>query len=146
MSADRCMTFEEVILNTVIQALTKQNIDESNILSAIASDLISKAQTGEVLKFKSNLEGVFPCSNNDVFNKLLSTISVVLTKAGIKQKIPGLLAVLTNTLLILGSYLLVNNVALAKLIAESVFVVSYLLFNYFIVPKTMLHQHGFNIY
>ena len=56
-----------------------------------------------------------------------------------KYIIFGLLAVLTNTLLILGSYLLVNNVALAKLIAESIFVVSYLLFNYFIVPKTMLH-------
>lgn len=51
----------------------------------------------------------------------------------------GMVAITVNTLLILGSYLLVNNVTLAKLIAESVFIVSYLLFNYFIVPKTMLH-------
>ena len=51
----------------------------------------------------------------------------------------GLLAVLTNTSLISVSYLLVKDVFLAKVIAESVFVVSYLLVNYFIVPKTMLH-------
>ena len=51
----------------------------------------------------------------------------------------GLAAVLLNTSLIIGSSYLVNNVAGAKAIAESVFVVSYLLFNYFIVPKTMLH-------
>ena len=51
----------------------------------------------------------------------------------------GLAAVLLNTSLIIVSYYLVNNVAGAKAIAEGVFVVSYLLFNYFIVPKTMLH-------
>ena len=51
----------------------------------------------------------------------------------------GLVAVLLNTSLIIGSYYLVNNVAGAKAIADGVFVVSYLLFNYFIVPKTMLH-------
>ena len=56
-----------------------------------------------------------------------------------KYVIFGLLAVLLNTSLIIGSYFLVNNVVLAKVIAEAVFVVSYLLFNYFIVPKTMLH-------
>ena len=51
----------------------------------------------------------------------------------------GLIAVLVNSLLIVGSYYLIENVTLAKLTAEGVFVVSYLLFNYFIVPKTMLH-------
>ena len=56
-----------------------------------------------------------------------------------KYVLGGLLAVIINTGLIIGSYYLVNNVAVAKLIADAVFVVSYLLFNYFIVPKTMLH-------
>lgn len=87
--------FEEVILNTIVQALAKQNVTESNVISVIATDLIEKARNGELLTFADDLHGIFPCSNNDVFTKLLSTISVFLTKAGIKQKIPGVLAVLT---------------------------------------------------
>jgi hypothetical protein len=51
----------------------------------------------------------------------------------------GMASVTINTLLILGSFLLTDDVVLAKLISESVFIVSYLLFNYFVVPKTMLH-------
>ena len=74
-------------------------------------------------------QGIFYGNNNIFKNKARKRRYILF----------GLAAVLLNTSLIIGSYYLVNNVAAAKAIAESVFVVSYLLFNYFIVPKTMLH-------
>ena len=51
----------------------------------------------------------------------------------------GILAIISNTIITYGLYCLLDNVALAKLIFELVFVSVVLFVNYFLVPKTQLH-------
>ena len=51
----------------------------------------------------------------------------------------GILATISNTIITYGLYCLLDNVALAKLIFELVFVSVVLFVNYFLVPKTQLH-------
>ena len=84
---------KEVFIDTISKLIAKSLMtqdNESSVLQYITSNLINLAKKGEQIKFKDNL----PFSDNSIYNKLLSIISVSLTKGAIKIKMPGLLAVL----------------------------------------------------
>lgn len=84
---------KEIFIDTISKLIAKSLMtqdNESSVLQYITSNLINLAKKGEQIKFKDNL----PFSDNSIYNKLLSIISVSLTKGAIKIKMPGLLAVL----------------------------------------------------
>jgi hypothetical protein len=68
---------------------------DGDMLRAIAHDLIEQARKGKELTFEDT-KG-FPYSDPAIFNKLVTTLSVMMTKAGIKAKMNGILSVLCPT-------------------------------------------------
>ena len=88
------LDFQEVLMKSIINALSaKQNLN-GNFAQIIASDIIKQAKEGKEIKFS---EVALPLSDNTVYAKLAATIASYLTKTGIKQKIPGILSVLTTS-------------------------------------------------
>lgn len=83
---------QEVLMKSIINALSTSNSNRSNFAEIIASDLIRQAREGKAIKFS---EVYLPLSDNTVYAKILSIVSSYLTNSGIKQKIPGILSVLT---------------------------------------------------
>lgn len=81
-----------LIINSIIDSLSDSNVNTSNFASKVADKLKKKADEGIEIDYKK--EGL-PLSDNTVYAKFLSTIAVYLTNSGIKQKIQGVLSVLT---------------------------------------------------
>lgn len=84
--------FQEVLMKSIIDSLGTGQKISNNFAEIIASDLIKQAKEGKKIKFS---EALLPLSDNTVYAKIFSIISSYLTNAGIKQKIPGILSVLT---------------------------------------------------
>lgn len=84
--------FQEVLMKSIIDSLGTGQKISNNFAEIIASDLIRQAKEGKKIKFS---EALLPLSDNTVYAKIFSIISSYLTNAGIKQKIPGILSVLT---------------------------------------------------
>lgn len=84
--------FQEVLMKSIIDSLGSGQKISNNFAEIIASDLIKQAKEGKKIKFS---EALLPLSDNTVYAKVFSIISSYLTNAGIKQKIPGILSVLT---------------------------------------------------
>lgn len=84
--------FQEVLFDSIIKSLGSQKQSGSNFAKVIAQDLIKRAKSGEQVKFS---DAILPLSDNTIYAKVVSTIAVYLTNTGIKQKIPGILSVLT---------------------------------------------------
>lgn len=84
--------FQEVLMKSIIDSLGTGQKISNNFAEIIASDLIKQAKEGKKIKFSKAL---LPLSDNTVYAKIFSIISSYLTNAGIKQKIPGILSVLT---------------------------------------------------
>ena len=84
--------FQEILIKSIINALGNSSKVSTNFAEIIASDLIKQAKEGKKIKFSEQL---LPLSDNTVYSKIFSVISSYLTNTGIKQKIPGLLSVLT---------------------------------------------------
>lgn len=83
--------FQNVMMQSIVKALgTDSNTD--NFAAIIASDLIRQAREGKEVNFAASL---LPLSDNTVYAKVFSTVTSFLTNSGIKQKIPGILSVLT---------------------------------------------------
>ena len=83
--------FQNVMMQSIVKALgTDSNAD--NFAAIIASDLIRQAKEGKEVNFA---ESLLPLSDNTVYSKVFSTVTSFLTSSGIKQKIPGILSVLT---------------------------------------------------
>ena len=80
----------EVVYKSIIKLLETSN--SQNFATDLAKELMQKARNGEDIKFS---EALIPLSDNNIYAKVLSTINSYLTKTGIKQKIPGILSVLT---------------------------------------------------
>ena len=79
-------------MKSIIDSLGTGQKISNNFAEIIASDLIKQAKEGKKIKFS---EALLPLSDNTVYAKIFSIISSYLTNAGIKQKIPGILSVLT---------------------------------------------------
>lgn len=89
---DTSTNLQEVLMKSIINALGTSQSNGGNFAEIIASDLIRQAREGKAINFA---EALLPLSDNTVYSKIFSIISSYLTNAGIKQKIPGILSVLT---------------------------------------------------
>lgn len=83
---------QEVLMKAVVNALGTSQSNGGNFAEIIASDLIRQARQGKAVKFA---DAMLPLSDNTVYAKVFSIIASYLTNSGIKQKIPGILSVLT---------------------------------------------------
>ncbi len=81
---------QNVVIETIINSLSESN--SSNFATKIAENLIDRVNNGEKITWS---KVVIPLSDNTIYAKILSTLASYLTKSGIKQKIPGILSVLT---------------------------------------------------
>lgn len=90
--ADTSQDLQAVIMKAIVNALGTSQGNGGNFAEIIASDLIRQAREGKAINFA---EALLPLSDNTVYSKIFSIISSYLTNAGIKQKIPGILSVLT---------------------------------------------------
>ena len=80
------------LTKTIVKILANSQINSNNFASILAEDIINSIKRGKDVNFKAVK---FPFSDRTVFAKVLSSVTSFLTKTGIKQKIPGLLSVLT---------------------------------------------------
>lgn len=80
------------LTKTIVKILANSQINSNNFASILAEDIINSIKRGKDINFKAVK---FPFSDRTVFAKVLSSVTSFLTKTGIKQKIPGLLSVLT---------------------------------------------------
>ena len=85
--------FVTTVVQTVVKEMAKDNYDENSTLYILARDLIDKVKSGQKLTAEDVKH--FPIDNNAVLPQFISKLSVFLSKAGIKIKEPGVLAVLT---------------------------------------------------
>lgn len=84
--------FASAIINTVFKQIATQNVDENNLITTIASDLVEKVRKGKKLTNEEALS--LPVDDNAIYNQFISKLAVFLTDSGIRMKIPGILSVL----------------------------------------------------
>lgn len=83
-------SIQEVLVKSIVKVLSTGN--GTNFVQQVAKDIMKRAKEGAEIKYS---ELLIPLSDNTVYAKIFSTISSFITNAGIKQKIPGILSVLT---------------------------------------------------
>ena len=93
-------TLKEEVNKIIIKALSS-NVDSNNFASIIAKDIIEQVRNNKQINWADN---ILPMSDNTIYRKLVSTITVELTRSGIKQEIPGILSVLTPSFNIMKLY------------------------------------------
>ena len=81
---------QEVLYKSIIKLLETSN--SQNFITDLAKEIMAKARNGNEINFS---EQIIPLSDNNIYAKVVSTVNSYLTKTGIKQKIPGILSVLT---------------------------------------------------
>lgn len=81
---------QEAMYEAIIHSLGTS--DSTSFASLVALDLMRQAREGKKVKYS---EAALPLSDKTVYSKIFSTVASYLTNAGIKQKIPGILSVLT---------------------------------------------------
>lgn len=92
---------QETVIKVIVDNLANSKTNNGNFAQVIAEDLIARAKEGKDISFRDT---VFPLSDNTIYAKVLSIVASYLTNAGIKQKIPGLLSVLTPSFNIMKLY------------------------------------------
>lgn len=85
--------FYNILMKSLIKTLGSNVNSTSNFIEIMASDIIKQIQSGQNIDFINDTK--IPLSDNVTYSKLVSAISSFLNKTGIKQKIPGILSVLT---------------------------------------------------
>ena len=94
-------SIKEIVVKTLIDNLANARDNGSNFAKTIAKTLIQKAKEGQDINFSEEL---LPLSDNTIYAKVVSTIAAYLTNSGIRQKIPGILSVLTPSYQIMKLY------------------------------------------
>ena len=93
--------FNEAVSNILLQTILTSKSNDDDMLQIVAKDIIREAMTNKSFSFDKNTLSKFdktvPYSDNPVFNKIVSSLTVSLTKSGIKTKMPGILSVLCPT-------------------------------------------------
>ena len=79
-----------IINKLLVKSLADDN--SQSFATKIARDIITELRSGKEINWSNP---VIPFSDNSVYNKLVSVITVALTKSGIKSKIPGTLAIIS---------------------------------------------------
>ena len=87
-SEEAKLKYQKVIQDTLINALASSSNSQAT-LQIVTQELLDKARKGEDFELQD-----IPYSDPSVFRKLHSTIAVAMSKAAIKIKVDGLLAVL----------------------------------------------------
>ncbi len=91
----------ELINKTLLKAFANNRTNRHNFLEIMANQLMEEVKQGNAVKFS---EKIIPLSDNVVYSRIVSTLSSFLTNSGIKQKIPGILSVLTPSFNIMKLY------------------------------------------
>lgn len=89
-SEESIQNFQEILMQSIVKAISTSNGD--NFAKTIALDLMEQAKAGKKISYA---DVNIPLSDNNIYRKVFSTVSSFLTRSGIKQKIPGVLSVLT---------------------------------------------------
>lgn len=89
-SEESIQNFQEILMHSIVKAISTSNGD--NFAKTIALDLMEQAKDGKKISYT---DVNIPLSDNNIYRKVFSTVSAFLTRSGIKQKIPGVLSVLT---------------------------------------------------
>ena len=89
-SEESIQNFQEVLMSSIVKAISTSNGD--NFAKTISLDLMNQAKAGKKISYA---DANIPLSDNNIYRKVFSTVSAFLTRSGIKQKIPGILSVLT---------------------------------------------------
>lgn len=89
-SEESIQNFQEILMHSIVKAISTSNGD--NFAKTIALDLMEQAKAGKKISYA---DVNIPLSDNNIYRKVFSTVSAFLTRSGIKQKIPGVLSVLT---------------------------------------------------
>ena len=87
--------FEVAIAECMVKNMVTSTAQDGDMLRAIATDLIAKVRRGG--KLTAEDAKTIAYSEPTVFNKLVSNLSSIMTKAGIKAKMDGILSVLCPT-------------------------------------------------
>lgn len=99
--------FETVIADCMIKTMMNSTAQDGDMLRAIATKLINKARQGEQLEFADTKQ--IPYSDPRIFDKLITTLSVMMTKSGIKAEMDGILSVLCPTQGIVKMYNIIDE-------------------------------------
>ena len=83
----------ELLYDTLLSTLSKQEVDLNNIASAMAYKIIQKYRNGNPKDMTLD-EKQLPISDTTMFKKLVSNLAVYLSNKGIKVKVQGILAIL----------------------------------------------------
>ena len=93
--------FNEAVSNILLQNILNSKGNDDDMLQIVARDIIREAMTSNAFSFNKETLNKFdssvPYSDNSIFNKIVSSLTVALTKSGIKTKMPGILSVLCPT-------------------------------------------------
>lgn len=87
--------FGVTIAECMAKTMVTSTAQDGDMLRAIATDLIDKVRSGQSITAED--AKTIPYSDPAIFNKLVSTLSVMMTKSGIKAKMDGILSVLCPT-------------------------------------------------
>ena len=80
-----------LLYDTLLSTLAKQEVDLNNIASAMAYKIIQNYRNNKKMSLE---EKQLPISDTTMFKKLVSNLAVYLSNKGIKVKVQGILAVL----------------------------------------------------
>ncbi len=93
--------FDAAVSHIILQTILNSSSNDGNLLQNIAKELIVEFQTNRDIKltkeFADKIDSNTPYSSRSIHAKLVTALTSSLTKAGIKQEISGILAVLNPT-------------------------------------------------
>lgn len=90
--------FNQAVTDIIVKQLLNANSRDGDLVQAIASDLIREIKKSKDFTFNEEFYDkayqLLPTSDPAIYPKIVNMITVALTKAGIKAKMSGILAVL----------------------------------------------------
>lgn len=93
--------FNDAVSNILLQTILTSKSNDDDMLQILAKDIIREAVSNDQFSFDkktlSQFDKTIPYSDNSIYNKIVSSLTVALTKSGIKTKMPGILSVLCPT-------------------------------------------------
>ena len=92
MTEEQSILLSNTLKEIVFEVMARDGVNPNNFLSEVAVETIKKLQTENDV----NLQNILvPFSDPNIYNKAVSAITTFLNKNGIRNKLPGILGVLT---------------------------------------------------
>ena len=93
--------FGKLITSAIMKSIVESDSNDGDALYNSAVKLVQEIRKDKKLlldeKFLQEADGTLPYSSSTIYGKIVNILAVTMTKAGIKTKMPGLLAVLCPT-------------------------------------------------